>query len=110
MRHIHNLLSEFANYQKLSSFGGVYVVDIELLNGLFQPKSVAVIGASATPGKIGYTVLDNLLKSKYKGGIYHVNPKSDEIPVGNASKINGCPSKVTPTVEEHDVGNLGSEK
>ena len=79
MRHIHNLLSEFANYQKLSSFGGVYVVDIELLNGLFQPKSVAVIGASATPGKIGYTVLDNLLKSKYKGGIYPVNPKSDEI-------------------------------
>lgn len=79
MRHIHNLLSEFANYQKLSSFGGVYVVDIELLNGLFQPKSVAVIGASATPGKIGYTVLDNLLKSKYKGGIYPINPKSDEI-------------------------------
>jgi len=79
LRHIHNLLSEFANYQKLSSFGGVYVVDIESLNGLFQPKSVAVIGASATPGKIGYTVLENLLKSKYKGGIYPVNPKSDEI-------------------------------
>jgi acetyltransferase len=72
-------LSEFANYQKLSSFGGVYVVDIELLNGLFQPKSVAVIGASATPGKIGYTVLDNLQKSKYKGGIYPINPKSDKI-------------------------------
>ena len=79
MRHIHNLLSELANYQKLSGFGGVYVVNIELLNSLFQPKSVAVIGASATPGKIGYTVLDNLQKSKYKGGIYPVNPKSDEI-------------------------------
>jgi len=72
-------LSELANYQKLSGFGGVYVVNIELLNSLFQPKSVAVIGASATPGKIGYTVLDNLQKSKYKGGIYPVNPKSDEI-------------------------------
>ena len=55
------------------------MVNIELLNSLFQPKSVAVIGASATPGKIGYTVLDNLQKSKYKGGIYPVNPKSDEI-------------------------------
>ena len=55
------------------------MVDIELLNGLFQPKSVAVIGASATPGKIGYTVLDNLQKSKYKGGIYPINPKSDKI-------------------------------
>ena len=55
------------------------MVNVELLNGLFQPKSVAVIGASATPGKIGYTVLENLLKSKYKGGIYPINPKSDEI-------------------------------
>jgi len=55
------------------------VVDVELLNGLFQPKSVAIIGASATPGKIGYTVLENLQKSKYKGGIYPINPKSDEI-------------------------------
>ena len=53
-------MNGFANYQKLSSFGGVYVVDVELLNGLFQPKSVAIIGASATPGKIGYTVLENL--------------------------------------------------
>jgi len=79
LRRIHKFSSGLANYQKLSSFGGIYVVDIEVLNGLLQPKSVAVIGASATPGKIGYTVLINLQESKYKGGIYPVNPKSDEI-------------------------------
>jgi len=54
-------------------------VDIEILNALLKPKSVAVIGASATPGKIGHTVLLNLQESKYKGGIYPINPKSDEI-------------------------------
>ena len=52
---------------------------MNVLNGLFQPKSVAVVGASATPGKIGHTVLVNLQKSKYKGGIYPINPKSEEI-------------------------------
>ncbi len=79
MRRIYFLSSGLANYQKLSSFGGICVVDIEVLNGLLQPKSVAVIGASATQGKIGHTVLVNLKKSKYKGGIYPINLKSDEI-------------------------------
>ena len=54
-------------------------MDKEVLNGLFRPKSVAVVGASATPGKIGYTVLDNLRKNKYEGKVYPVNPKSEEI-------------------------------
>ena len=54
-------------------------MDIENLNNLFRPKSVAVIGASATPGKIGYTVLENLQKGKYTGGTYPINPKYDEI-------------------------------
>ena len=51
----------------------------DVLNGLLQPKSVAVVGASETVGKIGHTVLLNLQKSKYKGGIFPINPKSDEI-------------------------------
>ena len=54
-------------------------MDSDILNGLFRPKSVAVIGASTTEGKIGHTVVDNLLKSKYQGKIYPVNPKADEI-------------------------------
>ncbi len=49
------------------------------LNALLKPKSIAVIGASATPGKIGYTVLENLQKSGYKGAVYPINPSASEI-------------------------------
>lgn len=51
----------------------------EILDCLFRPKSVAVIGASATPGKIGYSVVYALLAGKYEGDIYPINPKQDEI-------------------------------
>jgi acetyltransferase len=54
-------------------------VDKKVINGLLRPKTVAVIGASATPGKIGYTVVDNLLKGKYEGKIYPINPSATEI-------------------------------
>ncbi len=49
------------------------------LDGLFRPKSVAVIGASATPGKIGYSVVEALNNGKYEGKIYPINLKIDEI-------------------------------
>ncbi|MGC9347366.1 MAG: acetate--CoA ligase family protein [Anaerolineae bacterium] len=54
-------------------------VDLNVLNGLLRPKSIAVIGASNTPGKIGYTVVENLLESGYEGPIYPINPKGGEI-------------------------------
>lgn len=54
-------------------------MDIDTLNGLFKPKSVAVIGASSTVGKIGHTVVLNLTESKYEGNVYPINPKADEI-------------------------------
>ncbi len=50
-----------------------------VLTGLLKPKSVAIIGASATPGKIGNTVVKNLIESGYQGGIYPVNPQAEEI-------------------------------
>jgi acyl-CoA synthetase (NDP forming) len=53
--------------------------DIAALNSLLKPKSVAVVGASAQPGKIGYTVLDNLIKSGYQGPMYPINPTASEI-------------------------------
>lgn len=49
------------------------------MNGLLTPKTVAIIGASSTPGKIGHTVVKNLIESQYGGKIYPVNPKADEI-------------------------------
>jgi len=49
------------------------------LKFLFEPESVAVIGASANPTKIGYSVLSNLLEAGFTGNIHPVNPKADEI-------------------------------
>ncbi len=51
----------------------------DVLTGLLRPKGVAVIGASTTPGKIGHTVVKNLIESGYQGGIFPVNPSADEI-------------------------------
>ena len=45
---------------------------------MFNPKSVAVVGASAKKGGVGNDVLLNLIKD-YKGAIYPVNPKGGEI-------------------------------
>ncbi|HET9912018.1 MAG TPA: acetate--CoA ligase family protein, partial [Anaerolineales bacterium] len=54
-------------------------MDQTSLNNLLQPKSVAIVGASAQPGKIGYTVIENLLKGGYQGKIYPINPTASEI-------------------------------
>lgn len=45
----------------------------------FEAAGVAVIGASANPRKLSYGILENLVNSVYKGGIYPVNPGSTEI-------------------------------
>jgi acetyl coenzyme A synthetase (ADP forming)-like protein len=50
-----------------------------ILTGLLKPKSIAIIGASTNPTKIGYKVVLNLIESQYKGGIYPVNPSATEI-------------------------------
>lgn len=49
------------------------------MNKFFEPDSVAVIGASRTPGKVGYSVVKNLIDGGYQGKIYPVNPKAEEI-------------------------------
>ena len=51
----------------------------EVLTGLLRPKGIAIIGASTKPGKIGHTVVKNLVESGYEGGIYPVNPSADVI-------------------------------
>ncbi len=45
------------------------------LDPLFQPRSVAVVGASATPGSVGSTLVRNLLGNTFGGVVYPVNPK-----------------------------------
>jgi len=49
-----------------------------MLEGMFNPDSVAVIGASRDVGSVGHSILMNLKKT-YKGRIYPVNPKADVI-------------------------------
>ena len=45
----------------------------------FNPKSIAVIGASSNDGKVGNAVIRNILDSKYTGEIYPINPHDNEI-------------------------------
>ncbi|MHB9024942.1 MAG: acetate--CoA ligase alpha subunit [Armatimonadota bacterium] len=50
-----------------------------MLEHFFTPESVAVIGASTEPGKVGYDIVQNLIDAKFQGAIYPVNPKADVI-------------------------------
>jgi acetyltransferase len=45
------------------------------LDPLFRPKSVAVVGASATPGSVGSILIHNLLSNPFGGVVYPINPK-----------------------------------
>src|SRR5436190_2837568 len=49
------------------------------MNRIMKPKAVAVIGASSEAGKIGNSVMKNLINGGYKGQIYPINPSADEI-------------------------------
>jgi acetyl coenzyme A synthetase (ADP forming)-like protein len=52
---------------------------ITAMNRIMRPNAVAVIGASSEDGKIGNSVMKNLVGGGYKGEIYPINPKADEI-------------------------------
>lgn len=49
-----------------------------MLEYFFNPSSVAIIGASHTPGKVGYEILKNFVE-EYRGKIYPVNPNTEPI-------------------------------
>jgi acetate---CoA ligase (ADP-forming) len=50
-----------------------------MLDALFKPKAVAVIGASAKELHIGNQIIRNLLEFGFKGKVYPINPRADEI-------------------------------
>ncbi len=50
-----------------------------MLEPFTSPQSIAVIGASHTPGKLGYAVLQNVLQYGFPGAVYPINPKGGEI-------------------------------
>ena len=49
------------------------------LDAIFNPESVAVVGASTTPGKVGHDIFVNILKGGYTGTLYPVNPRAKSI-------------------------------
>ena len=65
------------------------------LHPLFRPETVAVIGASRSPGTIGYQIVDNLVRHGYQGTIYPVNP--------NARSIHSFPAYPSVTAIPDDV-------
>ena len=50
-----------------------------MLDGLFKPRGIAVVGASANPYSIGHIVIKNLSNYGYKGPIFPINPKGGHI-------------------------------
>ena len=52
---------------------------MERLDAIFSPQSVAVVGASSTPGKVGHDIFANILKGGFTGTLYPVNPSARSI-------------------------------
>jgi len=50
-----------------------------MLESLLSPQTIAVLGASRTPGKVGHEVIANLINGGYQGTIVPVNPKADQV-------------------------------
>jgi acyl-CoA synthetase (NDP forming) len=78
------------------------------MRNLFEPKSVAVIGASSTPGKPGNVLLKNIRDNGFPGKVYAVNPRGgviegfpvfktiDELPDGIDQAIITLPAQHNP--------------
>lgn len=89
------------------------------LHTLFNPKIIAVIGASNTDGTVGYSLMRNLLSSGFEGTIYPVNPRRQNVQgVKSYPRISDLPEKpdmaiiATPSQSVPDIvaecGALGT--
>src|SRR5450631_4379398 len=69
------------------------------MNRIMKPDAVAVIGASIEEGKIGNSVMKNLINGGYKGEIYPINPSANEIMGRKAYKsVKDVPGKIDVAV------------
>lgn len=65
------------------------------LDRIFNPKVIAVIGASDKHGSVGYALMDNLINSEYAGTVYPINAKHDHVHSVRAYKtVTEVPDKV----------------
>lgn len=112
---------------------------VKNLKFIFEPKSIAVIGASRTHSKVGSVLLKNLIEGRFQGKIYPINPKYTsimslkcypsvlEVKEKIDCAIIAIPAKFVPSVLEQcgqkgikgvvvlsggftEVGNVGLEK
>jgi len=69
------------------------IAAVNALQAVFEPRAVAVIGASRDPGTIGGLVFRNLLSSGFTGPVYPVNAKADHVQsVVAYPSVRACPS------------------
>ncbi|MBB4638716.1 acetate--CoA ligase family protein [Longimicrobium terrae] len=50
-----------------------------MLDAIFRPRSIAVVGASRKPDTLGYKILENLVRYGFNGAVYPVNPTADAV-------------------------------
>lgn len=92
-----------------------------MLNKLFSPKAVAIIGASREVGKVGHSLIKNILDHGFEGPVYPVNPKAGEIfghrcvsdvaslPDGVDLAVIAIPAKLVPqAIEECGRKGIGA--
>ncbi len=73
---------------------------MEKLNAIFSPKSVAVVGASTSAGKVGHDIFANILRGGFTGTLYPVNPNARSV-----LSVRAYPS-VTEIPDELDLAML----
>ncbi len=93
-------------------------VDAMKLEAFFKPKFIAVVGASREQEKVGHRIFRNLVEGGFKGQLYPVNPKADEVlgikcyssvsdvPRGIDLAVIAVPAKIVPAVAE-ECGRKG---
>ena len=87
------------------------------MNEFFSPASVAVVGASATKGKLGHEVLKNIIAGQFPGEIFPINPHESEIlklpvhktlsstPTPADLAIIVVPAKIVPSIVQEGAEN-----
>ncbi|MFA6036088.1 MAG: CoA-binding protein [Candidatus Micrarchaeia archaeon] len=69
------------------------------LDAIFEPKSIAVIGASREPGKIGHVITKNFIDGGFMGKVYPINPSaSDVLGLKAYPSVGDVPDKIDSAV------------
>lgn len=76
--HVVLSLEKTAEYEERSAERSLHAATASM-KAFFEPRGIAVVGASRTRGKIGSETLHNVIANGFTGGIYPVNPLASEI-------------------------------